>query len=163
MRSITNMTHPKLLIRLAFLLLLMVTSCSNPEIVQYHGFKNRSWNRFDKVKFTIPIQKSGKTYDVLFFAGVSRNYEYDNLDFNMVMTSPSGEERIKEYKFPVRNKQGGFLGSCNNDSCSNSLFLKKGLMVEKGGILTIEIEPLVPRVQIDEVLGIGIRVIETGK
>jgi hypothetical protein len=72
------------------------------------------------------------------------------------MTTPSGEERIKEYHMNIKKKDGGFIGPCNKDSCEVTINLKKQLMLTKG-VLKIEIENLVPRLELNGLLSIGIR------
>jgi gliding motility-associated lipoprotein GldH len=146
------------------LFIFLLPGCKkNNEIICYHKFKERSWNRFDKIKFDIPIPDENRPYDVFFFASHTKDYEFDNLEFNMIMTTPSGEERIKEYLFLLKNKTGDFTGNCNRDSCTASIALKKGLRMEKKGILKIEIETLVPRLQIKALLGVGIRLVPSGQ
>jgi gliding motility-associated lipoprotein GldH len=143
-----------------FLILFLLTGCTkNKEIVSYHKFNNQTWNRFEKIRFDIPVLDINSAYDVYFFANHTRNYEFDNLEFNMIMTTPSGEERIKDYWFLLKDKTGGFLGTCTKDSCTASIALKKGMQMEKKGMLRIEIEPLVPRLQINALLGVGIRLV----
>ncbi len=143
-----------------FLIFLLFPGCKkNNEIISYHRFNDQTWNRFDKIRFDIPILNVDKRYDIYFFANHTKNYEFDDLKFNMVLTTPSGEERIKEYKFILKNSTGGFISDCYQDSCTASIALKKGLQLEKKGMLRIEIETLVPRLQINNVLGIGIRLI----
>jgi gliding motility-associated lipoprotein GldH len=145
-------------------IVLIFTGCKkNNEIISYHKFNNRTWNRFEKIKFDIPVLNIDKNYDVYFFANHTKDYEFDNLHFNMIMTTPSGEERIKEYKFILKNKTGDFTGICNQDSCTESIVLKKGLQMEKQGMLRIEIETLVPRLQINNLLGVGVRLIPSGQ
>lgn len=147
-----------------FLILFLFSGCKkNNEIISYHKFKDQTWNRFDKITFNIPILAVDKRYDVYFFANHTKNYEYDNLRFNMIMTTPSGEERIKEYKFMLKNTTDGFLGECRGDSCTASIVLRKGISMEKIGMLRIEIETLVPRLQINNVLGIGIRMVPSAQ
>ena len=147
-----------------FLILLLFSGCKKSnEILSYHKFKDQTWNRFDKITFNIPILAVNKQYDVYFFANHTKNYEYDNLRFNMIMTTPSGEERIKEYKFMLKNTTGGFLGECRGDSCTVSIVLRKGMSIEKIGMLRIEIETLVPRLQIENILGIGIRLVPSAQ
>jgi hypothetical protein len=113
--------------------------------------------------FDIPILDINKRYDVFFFANLTKEYEFDNLEFNMIMTTPTGEERIKEYKFLLKDKTGGFTGNCNQDSCTASITLKRGLWMDKKGMLRIEIETLVPRMQINALLGVGIRLVPSGQ
>ena len=106
--------------------------------------------------FEIPVEVQRKSYDVSLFIRHTKQYEFDDLNFNMLMTTPSGEERIKEYKMHIKKKDGGFFGQCNNDSCEVTISLKKQLTLTKG-ILSIEIENLVPRLEVKGLLSIGIR------
>jgi gliding motility-associated lipoprotein GldH len=148
----------KTLILSSFLFIIFLSGChKNNDIVQYHKFNNRIWNRFEKITFDIPILDIEKRYNVYFFAHHTKDYEYDNLEFNMIMNTPSGEERIKEYKFLLKDKTGGFTGNCTSDSCESIIPLKKGLKLEKKGMLRIEIEVLVPHLEINYLLGVGIR------
>jgi gliding motility-associated lipoprotein GldH len=145
-------------------IVLVFSGCKkNNEIITYHKFTNQTWNRFEKINFNIPILNIAKPYDIYFFANHTKDYEFDNLRFNMIMTTPSGEERIKEYKFLVKNSTGNFIGNCNQDSCTESIVLRKGLQFDKKGMLRIEIETLVPRLQIHDLLGVGIRLIPSGQ
>lgn len=74
----------------------------------------------------------------------------------MIMNTPSGEERIKEYSFRIR-RDGSFTGKCTGDSCEAVISLKKEMFFSSGGILRIEIENLVPRLETKNLLGVGIR------
>jgi gliding motility-associated lipoprotein GldH len=141
----------------ALLILFLVFGCTGKkDIVAYYRFSDQAWKRFDPVRFEITINEPEKYYDVSFFAHHTSNFEFENLDFNMVMTTPSGEERIKEYQMKVRRKDGGFIGKLVADSCELSVSLKKELKLTPG-ILVIELENLVPRLQTKGLLGIGIR------
>ncbi len=153
----------KLFIYGLFIVLIFSGCKKNNEIVSYHKFNNRTWNRFEKIGFNIPVLNTNRRYDVYFFANYTKDYEFDNLKFNMIMTTPSGEERIKEYKLMLKNETGGFIGNCSQDSCTESIVLKKRLQIEKKGMLHIEIETLVPRLQVNNLLGIGIRLIPSGQ
>ena len=135
----------------------------NNEIISYHKFKDQTWNRFEKIRFDIPVMDIGKPYDVYFFASHTRAFEFDNLNFNMIMSTPSGEERIKEYTFLLKDKTGEFTGKCSTDSCVATVALKKGIYMEKKGMLRIEIEVLVPRLEIKALLGVGIRLVPSGQ
>lgn len=146
-----------------FVLSLLSGCKNNNEIISYHKFTDRTWNRFEKIRFDIPIIDIDKRYDVYFFADHTREYEFDNLEFNMIMTTPSGEERIREFLFLMKDKTGGFTGKCTADSCTASISLKKGLTIDKKGMLRIEIETLVPRLQIHALLGVGIRLVPSAQ
>jgi gliding motility-associated lipoprotein GldH len=138
------------------LIFLIICGCSdNKDIRVYYKFKDQTWSRFDPVRYEITIDPTERNYDVFLFAHHTREYEFDYLDFNMIMNTPSGEERIKEYHVDIRRKDGGFTGQCTNDSCEVLVALKKDLKLTKG-VLSLEIENLVPRLQVKGLLGIGI-------
>jgi gliding motility-associated lipoprotein GldH len=154
--AMKKMKFNKLLIGL--LTLLILSSCSkDKDYVIYHRFPDHSWYRYNILQFEIPIEPSKESYDVYFFAVHSRKYSFENLDFNMIMTTPDGEERIREYHFPIRRKNGGFIGEFSGDTCSASIPLKKEIYFSSKGVLKIEIENLVPRLEIKGIMGAGIR------
>jgi gliding motility-associated lipoprotein GldH len=142
---------------LLILLASMFSACKNDhDYVIYHKFNNQVWKRFNYLQFELPIETSKDNYDVSFFAHITKEYEYNNLDFNMIMTTPSGEERIKEYHIDIKKKEGTFLGSFVNDSCEYTIPLKKGLNLSKG-VLTLQLENLIPRLETTGILGVGVR------
>ena len=142
---------------LIFLIFSMFTACKKDhDYVIYHKFENQVWKRFNILQFEIPVETLKERYDISFFAHITQSYEYDYLNFNMIMTTPSGEERIKEYHIDVKKNNGTFLNSFTNDSCEFSVSLKKGLDISKG-VLTLQIENLIPRLETNGILGVGIR------
>jgi gliding motility-associated lipoprotein GldH len=138
--------------------MLLLSGCrKNNDYVLYYPFKQHVWQRFNKLQFEIPLRSSQKGWDIYFFAHHTKDYQYDNLDFNMIMNTPSGEERINEYHFEIKKKNGQFSGECTNDSCVATIALKKEIYLPEKGILKIEIENLVPRLKVEGLLGVGIR------
>ena len=151
-----------------FMLISMIvffgTGCKNSETKElYHKFPDKIWGRYNLLSFEIPVKNVDKSYDVYLFARFSFDFKYEKLDFNMVMNTSAGEERINEYTLDVKSKSGVFLGDCNNDSCQGTILLKKELKLTKSGILKLEIENLTPRLMTEGILGIGIRIIQSGK
>ena len=139
------------------MLIFVVYGCSdNNDVVVYQKFKDQTWQRFNILHFEIPVRASENNYNVSLFIRHTTEFEFDALDFNMIMTTPSGEERIKEYHMDIRNKTGGFFGQCTNDSCEVTVALKKDIKLTKG-ILNLELENLIPRLQTKGLLGLGIR------
>ncbi len=128
----------------------------------YHRFPDKSWARFNLLSFEIPIEKMDAC-NIYLFARFDPGFQYETLDFNMIMNTPSGEERIKEYRMEVKSKKGEFSIECDKDSCEGTILLKKEIMLSKPGILKIEIENLIPRIATEGILGVGIRVVPSGK
>ena len=143
---------------LNLIILLLLFSCTkNKDLVVYHTFKNRIWERFDFIHFDIPVTLREGNYDVYLFVHHTSEYEFDDLSFQMGMNTPTGEERVKEYNIRIRRKDGGFAGQCSKDSCEVLVPLKKELKLSPGN-LHIELENLVPRLKTRGVLSIGIRI-----
>jgi gliding motility-associated lipoprotein GldH len=154
-KIITKMN--KASVSLGILLMFLFAGCQkNKDYVLYYQFKQHRWARFNKLQFEIPLRPSPKGWDVYFFAHHTKDYPFDNLDFNMIMNT-SSEERINEYHFEIKNKGGAFTGECSRDSCVASIPLKKGIYFPDQGTLKIEIENLVPRLEVTGLLGVGIR------
>ena len=140
------------------LAIFLLAGCQkNKDYVLYYQFKQHLWHRFNKLQFEIPLRPSLKGWDIYFFAHHTKDYPFDNLDFNMIMNTPSGEERIKEYHFEIKRKNGEFAGECTKDSCIATIALKKEIYFPEKGILKIEIENLIPRLEVHGLLGVGIR------
>lgn len=144
-------------------LAVVATGCGKGRNTErYHRFQEHRWARFNLVSFEMPVDRPGE-YDVLFYAAFNGDFEFGTLPFNMTMTTPSGEERINEYKMDVRDKAGDFCIECARDSCVGETWLKKRMFISREGILKIEIENLTPRLVTEGIAGVGIRIMPSGK
>jgi len=128
----------------------------------YHAFPDHRWARFNLLSFEMPVEKPGN-YDIHLFARFNPDFQFEKFGFSMIMTTPSGEERINEYKMKVRDKTGDFCVECSGDSCTGNILLKKGISITRKGILKVEIENLIPRLVTEGILGVGISVRPSGK
>lgn len=137
---------------------ILLSGCQekNPNGV-YYPFKNHSWQRFNILKFEIPVKTSEKPYKVVFFARHNKDFINNSLDFNMILNTPSGEERIREFQLMIRDSEDKFLGKCDKGICEASLFLSKELFIHKDGLLVVELENLIPRIETPGLVGVGIR------
>jgi len=145
-------------------LVLILHGCKSSEVEElYHRFPNKTWERFNKLSFEMMIENVNDPYDVGLFICFSQEYPFNTLDYNMVMTTAGGEERINEYQMKVRSEKGLFILECHGDSCIGSMLLKKKLKISKPGVLKIELENLTPRLRSEGIYGIGIRLIPSGQ
>ena len=145
------------------ILVLLIIGCGKGESRElFHRFPDKLWARFNLLSFELPIEKPA-TYNIYLIARFSPDFKYETLDFNMIMNTPEGEERIFEYQMAVKSKSGNFLIGCSNDSCEATKLLKREIKLAKPGTLKIEIENLTPRLKTEGILGVGIRVVESGK
>ena len=154
---------PALLCLVCGMLLIIGSGCRKSESRElYHRFPDKSWARFNILSFELPVEKVNSC-NIYLFARFAPDFQYETLDFNMTMNTPSGEERINEYQMPVKTSSGEFCIECKRDSCMGSILLKKELNMAKSGILRIEIENLTPRLNTGGILGIGVRMVPSGK
>ncbi|MBN1198449.1 MAG: hypothetical protein JXA23_03785 [Bacteroidales bacterium] len=123
----------------------------------YHPFKDHRWQRFTILKFELPVKNSEKSYNIVFFARYDQDFPYTSLDFNMVMNTPTGEERIREFQLMVKDSDDHFLGTPDQGIYEGSIILSKDLYLNKEGMLRIEVENLIPRMETPGLLGVGIR------
>ncbi len=146
------------------IILSCTTGCNKPKTTElYHKFQDKSWARFNILSFEIPVKNVDKPYNVYLFATFTPAFAYEKLEFNMVMNTPAGEERINQYAMDVKSKSGKFSGECKGDSCRQILLLKRELNLSKPGILKIELENLTPRLTTEGISGVGIRMVQSGK
>lgn len=143
----------KLLFLILFILFIISNACRREKPIEYtFQFEKQTWSRFSNVIFTIPLKESNKTYDIIFFARITHDYSHESLNFNMIMTTPSGEERIMEYQIKKI-----ILGE------ENQITLKKDLFISKNGNLIFELENLMPQLHLRGISMIGVRLIHAGK
>lgn len=162
--KISRVDIPVVFFMFLTLVILYGSGCSKSESKElYHKFPDKVWARFNYLSFEIPVNDVENPYNIYLFARFSRDFQYEKLDFNMDMNTSAGEERIHEYQMDVKSKSGSFLCECKNDSCEQTIMLKKELRLTKPGILKIEIENLTPRMRTEGVLGVGIRIVKSGK
>ncbi len=139
--------------------LILLSGCrqDDPDGI-YYPFKNHVWQRFNILKFELPVKQSEKPYTLVFFARHNQDYLYKSLDFSMVMNTPSGEERIRELQLMIRDADDNFLGNCDMEICEATVVLNKELYINKDGVLLVELENLIPRMETPGLLGVGIRI-----
>lgn len=142
----------------------MIPGCKNDNTRElYHFFQNNSWNRYNKLSFELPVGDPGEPADVIFFGNFTPEYSYNTLDFNMILKTPSGEERINEYQMKVKNTDGTFLGKPTKSGYYIEMTLKSQLNPGKTGKMILEIENLIPRLVTTGIEGVGVRLIPSGK
>jgi len=144
-----------------FLLVLLAAvfgGCNRDEnFTVRHNFPDRTWYRFNILQFEVPVEQSENPVNIVFFASIGKDYPFDSLAFNMVMKTPSGEERVKECSMDVKDRNGQFKAAFTGDSCEMTYMLRREVIFDRSGTLTIELENLLPRMRTTGLNGVGIR------
>ncbi len=154
-----NKFHSFFWLALSIVWALTGISCGRDKVIEsYHPFPGGIWQRYDIVKFEIPLAKTSKPVNVIFFVRTGPQFSQDHLPFNMVMNTPSGEERIMEYDLEITPGKEALKTGGQQDT-ERTMVLKRGLLITGGGKLQLEIENLVPRMKLEGISGIGIRIV----
>lgn len=141
--------------------LVLMYSCSPEKPMEKRIiFPGEYWPRFNILKFEFPVTESGKSYDFILVLRVNKSFPYEGLPLNMVLNSPSGEERIKEYLLQVKDKNGSFKGTTNGDTCIIELVLKRGLNCSSKGMMKVEIENLNPKLATEGVFSTSLLLVK---
>jgi gliding motility-associated lipoprotein GldH len=143
-------------ILLFFTLGIIFSSCDRgPVFEKYLKMKDITWDRFDIKQFDIPIKESAKSYDITVFVRCTEQFQYDNLPFYVILTTPSGEERMREVTIPVRENSKLIMDPKGNKP-EMQLVLWKNIKIAEKGNCKITIENMIPKIQTEGIAEIGI-------
>lgn len=147
----------KQIIVLLLISLLFISSCSrNERQCQYFSFHDHAWNRFEKQKFEIPVRNISSPLELKLILRHNDDYPFDNLYINVIVEMPGGEERIMEKDFTLRDTGGNFLSDDRKGYREISFTLYKELQFSEKGLCRVEIENLIPKIEIPGILELGL-------
>jgi gliding motility-associated lipoprotein GldH len=152
------MKNPKTLlpIFLLFTISIFSVSCGHgPVYEKYLKMKNSTWDRFDPKLFEIPIEDPAKNIDIDFIVRITTKLAYDEIPFYIILTTPAGEERIREIKIPVR-ENGKMAGELKGNVYETRIELWKDINIAEKGKCKISIENMIPKIQTEGIDEIGI-------
>jgi gliding motility-associated lipoprotein GldH len=155
----------KLLLIAVFLLniALFNQSCDRgPVYGKYLKMKNTTWDRFDIKSFEIPIEEAGNSYDITVVAHCTEQFQYDQLPFYVILTTPSGEERMREVTLPIREK-GKLIVDPKEKKPEARMILWKSINLADKGKCKITLENMIPYIQTEGIDEIGIVVTRAEK
>ena len=143
---------------------LFAGACNKNKIISgVHHFKNGAWERFEFLKFELPIENTKAKYDISVELSVTSDFPAESLCVNVVMTTPSGEERIKDYNLPLKDRNGIFLGTKTEGIYHLSVPIRKEMRFNEAGACKFEIENLMTKYVTPGIIEFGIKMEETKK
>ena len=150
-------TKALLPIIILFALALFTTSCdkAGPVYEKYLKMKNSTWDRFDQKYFEIPVDDVTKSYDITFVVRTTNKLAYDEIPFYLILTTPAGEERIREIKIPIRENDK-MIGELKGNVYETRVVLWKDLSISAKGNCKVSVENLIPKIQTEGIDEIGI-------
>ena len=139
-----------------FVIILITASCDKGPVSEtYLKIKNSTWDRFDIKQFNIPVAESGQIFDITLVARCNEKFKYDKLPVYAIVTTPSGEERMREVSLLVR-ENGKMITQPDNTKSEARLVLWKGINMSDKGDCKITLENLIPYIQTEGIDEIGI-------
>ena len=152
------MKNSKLLFNLILVIILAIFSIScekGPVFEKYLKLTNSSWDRFDIKQIEIPVNEVGKSYDITLIVRCTGLFQPDKIPLYMILTSPKGEESIREISIPVR-ENGKLITEPIESKAESRLVLWKSFSMAEKGNYKITIENLIPKIQTEGIAEIGI-------
>lgn len=142
---------------IALFSMILLSSCQKKTIFrEFHEFENYQWGRFDKLKFEISIEEEGINADIILAVRHLEVYPYDDLPMNLILTTPTGEERIIEKTIVLKDESGKFKGSVAGSYWDQEEVLWKNFYFNHKGTYILELENLNPRPSIPGLVDLGL-------
>jgi len=139
-----------------------LAACNNKQAIEVdHVFPENAWNRFDLIDLEAFIDNIDASYDLYLHIKHDSTYPFDSLYINIAMYLSSGEIRVNEYTFDIKDENGDFLSQLTDGKGDLSFLLREDFYFSEAGIFRVEIECLIPRVEIKGIQNIGIILKET--
>jgi gliding motility-associated lipoprotein GldH len=148
---------------LAIVILFTISiSCGRGKIFEEHRkIPNMTWDRFQTIKFDVPVEKTGVPYDLVLALRHHTDIPYDEVEINFTMSTPGGETRSRDYIIKIRDREGNLLGDGLGELWDLEVPLKEGYVFSEPGICHIEIANRMTRLKTVGVMEIGFIVRES--
>lgn len=135
-------------------------SCSEqPYYDKAYSFKDKTWSQRVKPSFTVDIKDVNKAYNFIITLRTTTDYKYNNLWVFLNTTTPDGIKAREPFQIIVTNPDGSWAGSKTGTIVENYLPFK-GRKLPAKGKYTFTLEQGITEKEIDEVLDIGLSVLE---
>ena len=143
-----------------FLLITMtftMISCNPGRIYEKHiKLKDYAWDMQETFTFSFEVENINVNYDIYIAIRHAHIYPYKNLLISTVMTTPSGEQRLTDYDFDIKDKQGKFLGDGMGDLYDINIPIRKGFKFQEKGQCTIVFENRMSQVRTPAIMEVGL-------
>lgn len=139
-------TDMKKLIVISALVVIGISGCHKEEsLSQVHNFTGNTWQRFIFLNFEFNIEKPDQAYDILVVLRYNDEFPSQALLVNLAMFLPSGEERVREYKLEIRDKEDNLLGEKKAGYYERIIPVRREMRFYEPGLLKFEIENLMTK------------------
>lgn len=143
-------------ISLLFTLVAFTTCTQQKFFEQYRKLDQQSWNRFNILKFEVPVKDTINTFDIIISIRHFPEFSVEELPINLTIYMPSGEMRTADHVLNFTDKEGNKLSECLGDLCDISFPVREGLVFPGTGTVRIEIENKWPKLELPGIMEAGL-------
>ena len=133
---------------LTMITMVFVSSCTMHKTTSFkETFEQDTWYRYRKLSFTLQTQPGNHYYDLRFRIKYTDEFDAEKLPINLTLITPDGEDRTRDYQLRLRDVHKQPLGEKGNGCHIFEYQLKRDLKISSEGLLRIEIENLMPKIE----------------
>jgi gliding motility-associated lipoprotein GldH len=134
-----------------------LASCNRDKPVsQIHTFTSATWDRFEYLDFEFALDDVEEEYDISVVIKHTAQFPADALYVNVVMITPGGEERIKDYNLFLKDRDGNYIGYETDGIYNCTILIRKGMRFREAGLLKFNIENLMAKYYTPGIIEFGI-------
>jgi gliding motility-associated lipoprotein GldH len=126
------------------------------------SFGNLVWKEDHKVVFQPVIEDPGKKYHVQVGLRYHIGIQFNAIDVNVNIVSPSGKETSKDYKVVLRDESNKHKGSCAGDLCDLETVVIDSIALDEAGEYKVIVSRAEGGYSIAGVMEVGLIIDEAG-
>jgi len=111
-------------------------------VSQFHDFEGDVWERFLFVTLEFDIVEINHDYNIYLVVRYNEDIQGQYLPVNLMMRTPSGGERIRDFNFLLRNRAGEFTGEEKEGFYELKTLTHPGISFSERGKCKFELENL---------------------
>ena len=139
---------------------MMLFSCGNDQQqITVKTFPESGWHRFDKLSFDWQVTNIGVDYSIVAVIRHRLDFAFDRIPLHIMLTFPSGEERIWEQTVQIRNLDGGFRKVLKDSVVELEFPLRSQISFREKGKINLLIEQIIPKHDTPGILSFGLKMI----
>lgn len=152
------MNNNRILVLFAALFILLFSGCDTNNVADVNQImRARNWSYADKVKATVEITDSNKTYNIYFKLRHTSDYRYSNI-FVRLNLKTAQLKRSRRYEFKLAQADGQWNGSGSGNLYTYTFPLLTGFKFPAPGTYELELEQNMRDNPLKEISDVGIRV-----
>lgn len=140
-------------------LFLWVSCADNSLIDEYSDIANRSWSYDDTVRFDVVVRDTQVPYHIYLNIRHGLAYKYSNLFFMFHQHSPDGQVSSERTELTLAAPDGRWLGKGGNSLYNFQQLIKESYRFPDTGKYTILIEQNMRENSLEEIAGVGLRIV----